>query len=149
MIRVAERYLVDTGVFVRWYLRQPGWEHAQEIRKSFLDGQVALATVECSRFELAEVLRRKGFAQQRLTMEQLLAASRSLDDLGVFIHNTDADAIERAARLAATRQIRTFDALFVDRAMTEGLPLLTSDARLTRAVDDLLPTELLRGSQVE
>jgi predicted nucleic acid-binding protein len=37
------------------------------------------------------------------------------------------------------------DGVFVDRALATGLPLLTSDARLCRAVDGLLSTELLRG----
>ncbi len=61
------------------------------------------------------------------------------------MHVTDARALLTAAGLAADHDFSVFDAIFVARAIERGLPLLTSDARLVRAVENLLPTELLRG----
>ncbi|MGV9379105.1 hypothetical protein ACWDRB_25030 [Nonomuraea sp. NPDC003707] len=43
---MADAYLVDTGVFLRWFVDQPGYEHAREIQDAFLRGQVALETAD-------------------------------------------------------------------------------------------------------
>lgn len=140
-----ERYLVDTGVFLRWFVPQVGWEHAREFRADYLAGTIALETVDSVRIELAHVLRAKGLLLSRLSRDQYVDAVRVVDDLHIAIHTTDADALARAAALAADRSLRFFDAVLVDRAVVEGLPLLTSDKRLVHAARGLLPTELLRG----
>lgn len=95
---MAEAYVVDSAVFVRWFLPQVGWE-------------------------------------------------RAIDDLGVTVHSTDVDALERAAQLSASRMVSVYDASFVELALQRDLPLLTSDAKLVRAVAGLLSTELLAGIQ--
>jgi predicted nucleic acid-binding protein len=144
-VHVAQTYLVDTSVFLRWFIPQVGWEHAREVRAAFLAGSVALETADSARIELGHVLRTKGLQTGRLTRDQYLAAVRAVDDLGVLVHSTDVDALERSAALAADRHLRLIDAIIVDRALERDLPLLTSDARLCRVVDGLLSTELLRG----
>jgi predicted nucleic acid-binding protein len=83
--------------------------------------------------------------QGRLERDEYLAAVRSLDDLGFIIHKTDVDALERAAALAADHNLRFFDALMIDRALERGMPLLTSDSKLCRAVAGFAQTELLKG----
>jgi hypothetical protein len=37
---VADRFVVDTSVFLRWYVPQIGFEHAREVRQDFLTGAV-------------------------------------------------------------------------------------------------------------
>jgi predicted nucleic acid-binding protein len=138
--------MVDTSVFLRWFVPQAGWEHAREVRGSFVAGTVALETIDSVRVELGHVLRTKGVVAGRLTRDQYLAAVRTVDDLGLVVHATDVDALDRAAALAADRNLRLFDALIVDRALERDLPLLTSDAKLCRGVEGLLSTELLRGA---
>ena len=104
-----------------------------------------LEAPDLARVELAHALRNKGLRPGLLTRGQYLTAVRAVDDLAVLVHGTDADALERAGALAADRDLRFFDALVVDRALQRGLVLLTSDARLVRAVEGLVSTELLRG----
>ncbi|SEG73869.1 hypothetical protein SAMN04489712_110164 [Thermomonospora echinospora] len=50
---MADAYLVDTGVFLRWFVDQEGFEHAREIQQAFLDGTVLLETVDFARVEVA------------------------------------------------------------------------------------------------
>lgn len=95
--RVDEAYLVDTAVFVRWVLEQVGFQHALEIQEAFLAGQVVLETVDIVRIELAHVLRKKGLLERRLGRAEYLTAVRTIDDLGIVVHVTDVDALERAA----------------------------------------------------
>jgi predicted nucleic acid-binding protein len=106
---------------------------------------VTLEATDTVRVELAEVLRKKGFLLGRLTRDQFLEALRGVDDLGVLVHDTDVDALEQAAALAADHNLRVFDALVVHRALSRDVTLLTTDARLCRATTGLISTELLRG----
>jgi predicted nucleic acid-binding protein len=142
---VAEIYLVDTGVFLRWFVPQNGYQHALKVQKQFLDGEVLLETVDFVRIELAEVLRKKGLLDGRLTLSQFLTAARALDDLGVVVHAIDTFCVQRAAELAAKRTLRMFDALIVDAALQRGTTLLTADSKLCKAIGSLLPAELLPG----
>ncbi len=144
-IPVADRFVVDTSVFLRWYVPQVGFEHAREVRQDFLTGSVALETVDSTRFELGHVLRTKGLLGGHLTAAQYRAAVRSIDDLGITIHGTDANALERAVELAARCTLRFFDAVLVDRALQRGIPLLTSDRKLANAVGAVAAVEILRG----
>lgn len=140
---MGEAYLVDSGVFVRWFVPQVGWEHARRVRSEYLAGRVLLETVDLARFEVANVLRKAGLLRSVLDAPTFVRAARAVDDLGVMVHTTDADALERAAGLSAERMLSVYDAIMVDRALERDLPLLTADARLARAVAGLLSTELL------
>lgn len=141
-----DEVVVDTGVFVRWFVEQPGWMHAREVRDSFLDGASGLVTVDFVRVETANVLRKVGLLTGALDGDDYAASARTIDDLGVVVHTTDVDRLERAARLATDRMLSVYDAVLVVLALELGLPLLTSDAKLCRAVEGLLSTVLLRGS---
>ncbi|MGH8575048.1 MAG: type II toxin-antitoxin system VapC family toxin, partial [Gammaproteobacteria bacterium] len=121
---MADRFVVDTSVFLRWYVPQIGFEHAREVRRDFLTGAVALETVDSTRFELGHVLGTKGLLKGHLSAAQYRAAVRSIDDLGITIHGTDADALERAGVLTTQCNLRFFDALLVDRTLQRGMPLL-------------------------
>jgi len=142
----VDEAVADTGVFVRWFVEQPGWEHALEVRDAFLQGSVVLSTIDFVRVETADVLRKRGLLPGILDAESFAAAVRAIDDLGVTVHPTDAERLERAARLASTRMLAVYDAVLVVLALELGLPLLTTDAKLCRAVEGLLSTTLLRGS---
>ncbi|WP_214103405.1 type II toxin-antitoxin system VapC family toxin [Acrocarpospora catenulata] len=146
---MTDGYVVDTGVFLRWFVDQDGYEHAREIQRAYLAGGLRLETVDFARVEVAEVLRKKGLRGGRLDRAMFLAATRVIDDLGVVVHACDVDRIQRAASLAADYSLRMFDALFVQAALERQLPLLTTDVKLTRAVNALVPVEVLRGISVD
>jgi predicted nucleic acid-binding protein len=142
---VADAYLVDTGVFLRWFIDQIGFEHAREVQRSYLDGAVILETVDFARVEVAAVLRKKGLLAGRLRSDEFVAAVRIIDDLGIVVHEITADRLELAADLAVRHSLRMYDALFVQMAIERELPLLTSDGKLCRAAEGVASTELLRG----
>lgn len=56
---MADAYVVDTGVFLRWFIDQDGFEHAREIQQRLVDGSLGVATVDFARVEVAGVLRKK------------------------------------------------------------------------------------------
>src|SRR6202012_1642635 len=73
---VADAYVVDTGVFLRWFIDQDGFEHARELQRKLIDGSTAIETVDFARVEVAGVLRKKGLLAGRLTAEEFTAAVR-------------------------------------------------------------------------
>jgi predicted nucleic acid-binding protein len=142
---VADSYVVDTGVFLRWFVDQDGFEHAQELQQELVDGSVTVATIDFARVEVAGVLRKKGLLTGRLTPEEFAGAVRVIDDIGVTVYETTADRLEQAALLSARRMIGMYDALFVHLAEELELPILTSDTRLGRAAGRTVRVEVLRG----
>ncbi|MGW3347638.1 type II toxin-antitoxin system VapC family toxin [Nonomuraea rubra] len=142
---MADTYVVDTGVFLRWFVDQPGFEHARQIQADFLQGRLGLETADFARIEVAGVLRKKGLLSGRLTPEEFVAAVRIIDELGVRVHAVDADVLERAADLAVRLTLRMYDAVFAQLALDRGLPLLTTDVKLCHAVSGIVETEPLRG----
>lgn len=138
-------YVVDTSVFLRWWVEQVGWQHAQRVRDQFLAGDVVLITPEFTRVEHAEVLRKKALLDGILNEAEYLDAVASLDVLGVDLVPLDRDDLVRAAALGARRNLRMFDALGASLALDRGLPLLTGDARCARALAGVVEVEVLEG----
>lgn len=143
---MANTCVLDTGVFVRWFLEQDGFEHAREVQGQLAADEITVATIDFARVEVAGVLRKKALLPKLLTPAEFAAAVRVIDDVGgITIHNTTADLLEQSAVLAANHMLRMYDALFVQLALTRDLPLLTSDAKLARAAGSLIDIEVLRG----
>jgi predicted nucleic acid-binding protein len=138
-------YVVDTSVFLRWWVEQAGWQHAQRVRDELLAGDVALMTPNFTRVEHAEVLRKKGLLAGVLDHDEYLAAVQSLDVMGVDVVALDSDDLVRAAALAARRNLRMFDAIGASLALDRGHPLLTADVRAARALADVVDVEVLEG----
>lgn len=138
-------YVVDTSVFLRWWVEQVGWQHAQRVRDEFVAGEVALITPEFTRIEHAEVLRKKGLNDGVLNEDEYLVAVQALDVMGVDLIAIDNDGLVRAAALAARRSLRMFDALGASLALDRGYSLLTGDARSARALAGVVDVEVLEG----
>ena len=85
---MADAYVVDTGVFLRWFIDQDGFEHARGLQQRLIDGAVTAETVDFARVEVAGVLRKKGFLAGRLTLDEFTAAVRVIDDIGVTVHRS-------------------------------------------------------------
>lgn len=142
---MTDRVVLDTGVPVRWYVDQSGFEHARQVRDALLAGAVHALMPDQGRVEFAAVLRAVGLRKRRMSRTQYLQAVDDITAHGVEVRTTLAPALLRAAALAADVDISVYDAVFVELALSEGVPLLTTDARLARAVSGLVSTEVLRG----
>ena len=113
----ANGYVIDTSVLVRWFLRQSGWQKAVQYRDEFIAGAISLETVECARFELPHVLRKKGFLEGKLTLDEYRSAVRVIDDFDIHVEPLDTDTLEDCAVLAVQENVQFFDSVFLHRAM--------------------------------
>ena len=140
---MPDRYVLDTSVAIRWYVDQPGSEHARELR----DAGVEFVAPAVLRWEIANVLRKKGVLVGLLTKADVVAALLDLPALEVTITEDDLTSTVAALQLSLRHRLDLWDAAFVLMALQTGLTLLTADARLARGAAGLISTELLRRSQ--
>jgi hypothetical protein len=70
---VADAYVIDTGVFLRWFIDQDGFEQARDLQQKLVDGAAVVETVDFARVEVAGVLRKKGLLAGRLTVQEFTA----------------------------------------------------------------------------
>jgi hypothetical protein len=82
MATVTDAYVLDTGVFLRRFVDQDGFEHARTLRPLITEGAAEAQTVDFARVEVAGVLRTKGLLAGRLTANEFVAPVRVIDDLG-------------------------------------------------------------------
>jgi predicted nucleic acid-binding protein len=96
-----------------------------------------LETVECARFELSHVLRKKGVLENKLTLDEYRSAVRIIDDFGIRVEPLDVDMLEDCAVLSIRENVAFFDSVFLYRSIVTDLPLLTADGRLANIASRL------------
>lgn len=90
---MADRFLVDTCVFVRWYIEQDGYQDALSLQSAYLAGGVELETVE----EAADLA-----AHRMVSFFDALLLAWSLE-LGVPVLTTDKRLCSAAEGIAQTQ----------------------------------------------
>lgn len=138
-------YVLDSSVAVRWYVDQVGYEHAREIQAQAVHGQMTLLAPDVLRWELGDVLRKKGVRPGLLDVQDVVDALDGLAAAGVVVHPTAPDDVSGLTRLAVRLGTSLFDAAFVSLSLSTGLTLITADVPLFRAGSGVVSTELLRG----
>jgi predicted nucleic acid-binding protein len=142
---MSDGVVLDSGVLLRWYVEQAGFEHAREVQDAVLARRLHAMLPDQGRIEFAAVLRTKGVLAGRLRRGDYLQALRDVALHGVDVRMTSEEALVRAPDIAIDANVSLYDAVFVELALSSGAPLLTNDVRLARAVGGLVSTELLRG----
>lgn len=144
---MSDTYVLDSSVVIRWYLDQPGYEHAREVRDRLVEDNLRLLAPAVIRWEVAHVLRKLGVLTGKLSETDVVDALLDLPVLGVEIADDDEATTVAAVQLSLKRQISVFDAVFALQSVRTGHPLLTADTRLARGTAGWLSTDVLRGSQ--
>lgn len=148
---MTDTYVVDSSVLVRWFVDQPGFEHARDWQQRALTQEVELIAPAIARWELGNVLLKKGVRAGRLTDDDLVDAMSLVEAVGVEMVEFDLIRLQRVARLASALGTSFFDAAFTDLAVDRTVPLVTADVRHARAIAGRVSTDVLRGvtGQVE
>ncbi len=128
-----KRFVLDASVALRWFLDNPVPAYAAWVRKAMLRGAQARVPV-LWHIEMANglaVAERRGVLQapevedSLLDIEEMLAGS--IDDDEIVLGARQVLAPARSFRLTA------YDAVYLDLAQREGLPLATLDEALRSA----------------
>jgi predicted nucleic acid-binding protein len=127
------RFVLDASVTLAWFIDNPIPNYALQVRQTMLSGSNALVPA-LWHLEIANALavaeRRKiikaaDVAMSVTQLEQLLA--QYINSSNDFI------SLKQALTTARAFQISAYDAVYLDTARNEGLPLATLDKSLRSA----------------
>lgn len=126
-------FVLDASVALRWFLDHPTPPYANRVKQFFLKGVRAVVPalwhLEMSNglavAERRSILTAADVDQAVIDIEQIAAASMDID--GSIVSARQALATARAFQLSA------YDAVYLDLARRERLPLATLDDRLRAA----------------
>lgn len=126
-------FVLDASVALRWFLDHPMPPYANRVKQFFLKGVRAVVPalwhLEMSNglvvAERRSILTAADIDQAVIDIEQIAAASMDVD--GSVVSAKQALATARALQLSA------YDAVYLDLARRERLPLATLDDRLRAA----------------
>jgi predicted nucleic acid-binding protein len=127
------RFVLDASVALRWFLSDPVPTYARQVRRLMLDGARAVVPA-LWHLEMANGLA----AAERRGILTPVDIDRSLGDierlLGQAIE-TDSALVSARQALATARAFRlsAYDAVYLDVARRERLPLATLDKKLRAA----------------
>lgn len=127
------RFVLDASVALRWFLSSPVPAYAHRVRRRMLDGAQAVVPALCH-LEMANglaVAERRGFVT-------LADADQSLTDIdGLLGQAIESDpalvSVRQALTTARTFQLSAYDAVYLNLARRERLPLATLDEDLRAA----------------
>ncbi len=129
--------VVDAGVLAAWFISEDdggpvGGENAQALLELASRGRLALHTPELAFAEASNVL----WKYVRLRGYPAAAAEKAVAALARLpLHAAGhGPLLPEAFALALRYGITVYDALYVALAARDGLPLVTTDARLAQAV---------------
>lgn len=135
------KYVLDASVAVKWELQESDSAEALSLLDNIDAGLVEVVAPNTFPVEVAHALtkaERRGIIPQgeaSLGLTEVMTATVTLYDSIPFL--------PRAVELASKKRIGVYDCLYVALAEDLGLQLITADARLVNAFQDLSRIVLL------
>lgn len=127
----AALYVVDCSVSIAWLLKGQADGYTEAALEALASGHAVAP--RWWNVEVVNVLltleRRK-----RITTGKAVELLRRLQDLPIRLRESSASAFELHA-LAAQHQLTSYDALYLEAALADGLPLATRDKALQQAAN--------------
>jgi predicted nucleic acid-binding protein len=127
------RFVLDASVALAWFVDKPVSAYATQVKESLLQGARAVVPA-LWHLEMAN-----GFAvAERRGILTAADTSQSVNDLEQLLAETiesssDAVSLRQTLTTALAFQLSAYDAVYLDTARREGLPIATLDRRLQAA----------------
>lgn len=134
-------YVLDASVAAKWVLdAEPYEDRADLLYDAHRDGAVFFTAPDFFWLEIANVLW-KAARRRRLSRSQAAADLITLEQ-SVSISTVSSVALrEDALTIALEYNCAVYDAAYLTLALNSGLPLITADERLVRAVGARFPVQ--------
>src|SRR5690606_19250489 len=125
-----ERFVVDASAALAWLLNEP---HGESVRQFMFRGQPVAPWLW--RLEVANTLlvqeRRKQISQADATKLLMLADEVEIE----MVPEPSSRTLLELAHLARLHQLTSYDAVYLELAIAQNLPLLTLDKNLRAAAE--------------
>jgi predicted nucleic acid-binding protein len=133
--------VLDSSVAVKWLIPEPDSDKALNLRADLVSGAVDLIAPDFFPIEVTHALTRAE-RQGRVTPTQgLRLLVELMDSLPTLVSSTP--LLSRAYDHSSKKRIGVYDCVYIALAERQQCELITADARLARAFQDLIPVVLL------
>ena len=132
-------YVLDASVILKWFLQEPDSADALRYRDYHMAGTANVACPDLALYEIGNTLCLK----RGVPEEALLKALGDLFRLALDILSPTEALLQQAARVASSRPITFYDAVYVALAQELEATFVSADLRLCHQIRGLLPIELL------
>ena len=137
--------VLDTSVVIKWVRSgEEDREQALQLRKNYLEGELAIAIPDLLLYELANVLRFKPSAVK----ENVRKVVNSFLDLGLAVIEPSPVVLHEAIELSFEYDVTFYDALFLAIAENLRYDFVTADQALYRQISQRGGAYLLSTLQV-
>lgn len=140
-MRQSIRCVVDASVAVKLYLAEEGADRAYQLFQANAYAETVLHVPELFFIEVTNIMW-TATQRQRLSIESARNAIHLMHNLRLTRHPMSVLMVS-AFDIAARHNISAYDAAYVALAQRLGLPMITADARLHRAIADGFDVQLL------
>lgn len=135
--------VVDSSVFIKWFLPEPLAAEARAIRAAAQTGALTLRAPDLIYAELGNIVWKK-HTQQGLAATDAQAVIDAVRALPLII-TPAAALLEDTYRLAVLHDRTVYDALYLALSVRETCPCVTADERLVNSVRAALPQTIWLG----
>jgi len=132
---MAKSFVVDNSVVMTWFFK----DQANSYADSILD-RLSEATAYVPSVWPLEVVNVLVLAERKrcISLADSVHFISMLSKLPILVqHESQSKVLKDLLNLARTRELSSYDASYLDLAMTKGLPLATLDKKLRRAAESV------------
>lgn len=116
-------YVIDASIVVKWFAQEDDSPLALQLLKDCLEGRRSLIAPSVLFYEVANALK----FNPNLMEEDVKRALDRLEAIPIGLVTYGATALVRAFQLAKERDLTIYDAVYLDLALVESIPLITAD----------------------
>jgi len=127
-----QRFVLDCSIAVAWFFEDEFNEYCERIRQALLSKGVVAVTPAIWPVEVSNVLY-QAERRKRIGAEQVNQAVRVLSQLPIEVDYLPLGGMGHVLRLCRTYTLTSYDALYLELALRENIPLATGDKKLTAA----------------
>lgn len=124
-----ERFVLDCSVAVAWFFEDEFGEYSERVRQALMDKGVVAVTPSIWPAEVSNVLF-QAERRKRINAEQVNQAVRVLSQLPIDVDYLPLGGMGHVLRLCRTYTLTSYDALYLELALRENMPLATGDKKL-------------------
>ena len=129
----TKEVVLDASVIVKWFSQEESHDKAIKIRDDFLKGEMEIVLPDLILYELSNALR----FNPVFDFNDVKEAVGSILDMDLTITSPTSSVLNESIRLAFSKNITVYDAIYISLASNLNYILVTADKKLYNKVKDL------------
>ncbi len=124
-----ERVVIDSNVFVKWFIEEEYSESALLLRNDHIAGCIKILAPRYALLEAGDALR-KYYVRRLIEREDAIMAINLLTSFDIDFIDMDNQLVLEAAKYSLANDVTLYDAYYIVLARREGAEMYTADKKL-------------------